>query len=121
MKKALRLHRGGGSEREDEAIVSASRLLDPSPAVIIKAEAQGVGKMTHRGAICRAMKSAALTAWCWTLWGGVALAVGPLPPGNDQSETITPYTGPYALVIFSVLLGLLVVFRSGNRRERRQA
>jgi hypothetical protein len=65
------------------------------------------------------MKSAALAAWCWALWGGVALAAGPLPPPNPpQSEPSAPYTGPYALVIFSVLLGLLVVLRPGSRRER---
>ena len=63
------------------------------------------------------MKSAVLAAWCWALWGDVALAAGP-PRPNDPSETAIPYTGPYALVIFSVILGLLVVLRSKERRDR---
>jgi hypothetical protein len=73
--------------------------------------------MKHLRTICQAMTWAALGAWCWFLSEGVALAVPPVQP-KDSSETTGAFALPYAFVILAFALGILVVVRSANRRER---
>ncbi len=66
-----------------------------------------------------AMKWTALAAWSWTVCYGTALAVPPVPGGaNEPLDTASNYTLPYALIVMTIFLGLLVVLHGSSRRER---
>ena len=49
---------------------------------------------------------------------GVGAGAGPGPKGEEKPDPNSVYALPYALVILAVLLGLLVVLRASNRRDR---
>ena len=66
-----------------------------------------------------AMKWTALAAWSWTACCGTLLAESPLPGGSKEPlDTASNYTLPYALIIMTIALGLLVVLHGSSRRER---
>ena len=74
--------------------------------------------MKYLRAIGAAMTWAALAAWGWVVSQGTALAA-PVPVPADTGEGASnSYALPYAVVILTVILGLLVVLRSSGRRDR---
>ena len=76
--------------------------------------------MKRCGTITHAIKLAALACWCWAMQYAPALAQGNKPPAEPESTSgaSNAYALPYALVIFCVILGLLVVLHASHRRER---
>ncbi len=74
--------------------------------------------MTHLRSLWRTLKTAALTVLCWTAVYGTALARGQPVKEEETGGTNASWIIPYALVVFSIALGMLVVCRSARRRER---
>ena len=68
--------------------------------------------------IGRALARAMLAGWILLAGWAPALAQAPGPPGEEKPDPTSVYSLPYALVILAVLLGLLVVLRASNRRDR---
>jgi hypothetical protein len=63
----------------------------------------------------RTVKLAALALICWAATSSILLAAEDDPSKNKGSGD---YTLAYFLLILGVVLGMLVVLRSSNRRER---
>ena len=66
----------------------------------------------------QALARAMLAGWVSLAAWGAAWREMPGPRGEEKPDPNSPYALPYALVIFAVLLGLLVVLRVSNRRDR---
>ena len=60
----------------------------------------------------------ATTAGSWAILYGTAWAQGSSDTKTADSVPAQPFVGPYALVIFAVALGLLIVCNSSRRRDR---
>jgi len=68
--------------------------------------------------IGRALSTAMLAGWIFLAGCGTALAAAGERGGEEKPDPSSVYSLPYALVILAVILGLLVVLRASNRRER---
>ncbi len=65
----------------------------------------------------RALLTATLAGWIFLAACAAALAQRAVAP-EEKPDPHSVYALPYALVILAVLLGLLVVLRASNRRDR---
>jgi H+/Cl- antiporter ClcA len=69
------------------------------------------------GRLWQVAKSAILAVACFAASEGTALAQRTYDTPTETSSS-GPYTPAYALLIFGVALGLLVVLKSSNRQDR---
>ncbi len=74
--------------------------------------------MNHLRSLRRTLKTLALTLLCWAAVYGTALARGQPVKEAPTGGTNASWILPYALVVFSIALGMLVVCRSARRRDR---
>lgn len=65
----------------------------------------------------RTLKLAAVAVMCWTVSCSVLLAAED-DPSKSANKGSGDYTLAYFLLILGVVLGMLVVLRSSNRRDR---
>jgi len=74
--------------------------------------------MKRLASFWRNLRFLAATAGSWAILYGTAWAQGSSDTKTAEGVPAQPFVGPYALAIFAIALGLLIVCNSSRRRDR---